>query len=528
MEISRIQAIDRLSRLLWDNASDTWFPEDQWRSILKIHIAEDDPALLESVCQFARRVKGSENGELNLPRVIGEYTLVRFIGKGGMGTVYEAVYRGQVFTFRRAVKMLNVGLNTKPFLKRFQEERDILCRLDHPNIVQPIADGISADNRPYFVTALVLNPEDIDRYCALKKLSLGDRLGMFRVLCSAISYAHSKGVIHRDLKPSNILVSEDGMVKVIDFGLGKSLFIDANSPKDDETLTGQFIIGTPGRMSPEQQKGEEQTEASDIYCLGLVLHDMLKTLPDYAVPARKGDRWNTWGPVDLVIWNALRPEPGDRYTSVEALSQRVLGILNPASKLQLEPILFRKKLGRWLFAHRAVSMILTGAFLSASFFLVTNYPRAKTPPSLAPEDPATQEEQNARRYKAEEESIAVLKDALADMYWNLLLPAQRNGENEVENLAKRVTDFATAGNKRLRLALSLHRIYGYEKVIVHRDLGLTYSTDESGTAALIALKRYHDEANPTLLQHFSAAQALEGYNVRVRPSPVLPVNADLG
>src|ERR671912_341584 len=143
-------------------------------------------------------------------RRLGAYRIEREIGRGGMGAVYEAVRVDNEFVLRVAIKLVKRGMDTDFVLRRFRKERKILAALDHPNIARLLDGGTTADGLPYLVMEYV-DGQPIDEYCNEHKLSITERLQLFRIVCDAVHYAHQNLVIHRDLKPSNILVSAKGI-----------------------------------------------------------------------------------------------------------------------------------------------------------------------------------------------------------------------------------------------------------------------------------------------------------------------------
>ena len=208
--------------------------------------------------------------------VIDRYKLLEKIGEGGFGAVYMA-QQNEPVKRRVALKIIKLGMDTHQVVARFEAERQALALMDHPNIARVIDGGSTKTGRPYFVMELVRG-DPITAFCDRQKLSLRDRLELFRQVCHAVEHAHQKGIIHRDIKPSNVLVTtidDKPIVKVIDFGIAKA----TTSQLTDKTLFTEFrqLIGTPQYMSPEQA---ERTAAdidtrTDIYSLGVLLYEML-------------------------------------------------------------------------------------------------------------------------------------------------------------------------------------------------------------------------------------------------------------
>ncbi len=203
--------------------------------------------------------------------VIDHFRLIRSIGEGGMGSVWEAEQSAPIKR-RVALKIIKLGMDTEEVVRRFERERRTLALMTHPHIAQVFEAGATPGGRPYFAMELV-EGEAITTHCARQGLDVRARLGLFLEVCAAVEYAHQKGVIHRDLKPSNILVA-DGGAKVIDFGVAKAT--------QDDSGDGLFtrvsqVLGTPAYMSPEQaaSNGADVDTRTDVYSLGVVLYELL-------------------------------------------------------------------------------------------------------------------------------------------------------------------------------------------------------------------------------------------------------------
>jgi eukaryotic-like serine/threonine-protein kinase len=276
-------------------------------------------------------------GERALPEYIGAFRVVREIGQGGMGDVFLAERADGQFEQRVAVKLIRRG--AAALVPRFLEERRILALLEHPGIARLIDGGITEEGLPYFAMEFI-EGRPIDRYCAEHGLSVERRLELFTAVCDVVSYAHQHLVIHRDLKPSNILVTPQGQVKLLDFGIAKLL--DAQEPGDDLTRT-DFRIMTPEFASPEQVRGETVSTATDVYALGVLLYLLLTGERPYEVrgqsaaeverivceyePAKPSTRApeavrrRLRGDLDLIVLTALQKSEGRRYQSPAALAQ---------------------------------------------------------------------------------------------------------------------------------------------------------------------------------------------------------------
>jgi len=204
---------------------------------------------------------------------IGAYGIIREIGHGGMGTVYLAERTEGGFHQQVAVKLIKHGMDSNEILTRFRSERQILARLQHPNIARLFDGGMTDEGVPYFAMEYI-EGECIDVHCRQNRLSIRARLELFQQVCSAVQYAHQNLIVHRDLKPGNILVSGDGTVKLLDFGIAKVLAADGESPLTTLTRTG-FRAVTPEYAAPEQFRGGAVTTATDVYSLGVILFELL-------------------------------------------------------------------------------------------------------------------------------------------------------------------------------------------------------------------------------------------------------------
>jgi len=295
-----------------------------------------------------------------LGKRIGPYQLLKMLGTGGMGDVYRAVRADDQYCKQVAIKLVRSGLGSEDLIRRFKNERQILAGLDHPNIAHLLDGGTTEHGMPYFVLELI-EGEPIDQFCNRCQLSISARLRLFLQVCSAVQYAHQRLIIHRDIKPGNILVTADGVPKLLDFGIAKILDLDAATGQLDATLT-MFRALTPGYASPEQIRGEAITTACDVYSLGVVLYELLagchpyrhpdSTLQEIAsaacdtepekpssvvlhsptirqlVPAPIESRLERLsrrlrGDLDNIILMALRKEPRRRYPSVEQFGEDI-------------------------------------------------------------------------------------------------------------------------------------------------------------------------------------------------------------
>jgi non-specific serine/threonine protein kinase/serine/threonine-protein kinase len=286
-------------------------------------------------------------------RLIGPYRVLRELGRGGMSRVYLAARADQAFEKQAAIKVVERGLDSEELIGRFQSERRILARLDHPNITRILDGGTTEDGLPFLVMEYV-EGEPIDQYCNARALDVVGRLRLFQGVCAAVHYAHQNLIIHRDIKPANVLVTGDGVPRLLDFGIAKLLRSEGEVHEATRTVLRRL---TPEYASPEQVRGEALTTASDVYSLGVLLYRLLSgqspyrthapsataleqmicedqpERPSVAVaraqrsPPGEGTpdrlRRRLAGDLDNIVLMALRKEPQRRYASVEQLSEDI-------------------------------------------------------------------------------------------------------------------------------------------------------------------------------------------------------------
>ena len=294
---------------------------------------------------------------------IGNYTLLEIIGTGGMGKVLLAEKEG--FEKKFAVKLIKRGMDTDEILRRFELERRILARLEHPNIAVLLDGGMTGDGLPSLVMEYV-EGVPVTQFCDAHQLNIKDRLELFRQVCSAVSYAHRNLIVHRDLKPANILVTKNKTPKLLDFGIAKLLDPDNF---EDAATTMRARIFTPAYASPEQLNGLPITTASDVYSLGVILYELLSGQRPFQTKSRNyqevvkqiltqeparpssvvsfavenkthrnrqttteneqnrksliANRKSLAGDLDNIILKALRKEAERRYSSVQEFSEDI-------------------------------------------------------------------------------------------------------------------------------------------------------------------------------------------------------------
>jgi len=267
-------------------------------------------------------------------RRVGAYRLVREIGRGGMSRVFLAERSDGEFERQVALKLMRPGFDSDLDVRRFRAERQILASLDHPHIARLLDGEVTEDGLPYLVLEYI-DGVPVDRYCRARALSPRRRLELFVTIADAVDYAHRHAVVHRDLKPSNILVTADGTVKLLDFGVAKLLEQPAPGARPT-TRTGQRWM-TPEYAAPEQIRGTPVTPRTDVYQLGAALYELLAGRTPFghcgatihelerAVLEREPDALGgtLGGDLDAIVCKALRKRPEERYASASEFADDV-------------------------------------------------------------------------------------------------------------------------------------------------------------------------------------------------------------
>jgi WD40 repeat protein/serine/threonine protein kinase len=272
------------------------------------------PTLTEPICdeQEPDRLIGTQ---------VGNYHIIREIGRGGMGMVYLAEQLHPI-TRQVALKVIKLGMDTRQIIARFETERQALALMDHPNIAKVLDAGATPEGKPYFVMEFIPGAP-ITEYCDNNRMSNRQRLELFAQVCQALQHAHQKGIIHRDIKPSNVLVwLQDGkpVPKVIDFGTAKA--VDRGLTERTAFTELGVLIGTPEYMSPEQAQmtGQDVDTTTDIYSLGVLLYELLGgALPFDSKSLRRG----AYDEIRRLIREEEPPRPSERFSSLGAEAAEV-------------------------------------------------------------------------------------------------------------------------------------------------------------------------------------------------------------
>ncbi|MCG8468491.1 MAG: serine/threonine-protein kinase [Gemmatimonadetes bacterium] len=320
----------------------------------------------------------------------GPYRLIRELGAGGMGRVFLAERADGMFEKQVAIKFVRHDVGSDIALERFRAERRMLARLEHPNIAALLDGGVSESGVPYLVMEYVQG-RSINRYCDARRSTIRERVKLFLAVCEAVQHAHQQAIIHRDLKPGNILVTDDGDVKLLDFGIAKLMADEGDDPAEPLTRTG-FLMVTPEYASPEQIDGSAVTTASDVYALGIVLYELItgqrpfrfgvrsiaeigrivreKTpqRPSTALTEVEGgsstdgvgrlrntDPHRLWrqirGDLDTIILKALRKEPSRRYPTVASFQDDLVRFLD-GRPVGAKGDSLRYRAGKFMARHR--------------------------------------------------------------------------------------------------------------------------------------------------------------------------------
>jgi len=337
LALPQAQRAEALARLAGDDAA--------MRAELEALLAETRAAdtLLDQPAVAAWQPQAPAEGSLPAGSRVGAWRIENLIGRGGMGEVYRAERADGQFEQQVALKLIRRDAAGEP--RRFTTERQILARLEHPGIARLLDGGVAEDGRPYMVMELVQGAA-ITGWCRKHEAGLEQRLRLYMAVCEAVAYAHRNLVIHRDLKPGNVMVTAEGQVKLLDFGIAK-LAAPGGTVDPEQT---RHVPLTLGYAAPEQLAGGAVTTAADVYALGMLLYELLSgrrpwSLGELSMPAALDKLLREppsppsrvaaqsgappvaprllHGDLDAIVAKALRKEPEKRYATVEALREDV-------------------------------------------------------------------------------------------------------------------------------------------------------------------------------------------------------------
>lgn len=400
---------NRLKELLGDALDQS--PEDR-TAFLKDACGADEALFNEAVALLGHHDESEDGFRSPLQEIrvappppdtlkqdrIGPYWLREVLGRGGMGAVYLAERVDGQFQQQVAIKLVRSDLASPDVLARFALERQLLARLEHPNIARLLDGGVTDDDRPYVVMEYI-DGTSITDYCRTHTLTFQEKLALFCTVCDAVQYAHRNLIVHRDLKPSNILVKEDGTPKLLDFGIAKLLEDDTVALSGPHTQTGYQPM-TPDYAAPEQVRGTSITTSTDVYQLGVILYELLvghrpfrrtertvhhrelvileqePTRPSTAVRMVAEEQTEATasrnvvslsrqlrGDIDTIILKTLRKEPERRYSSAEQLADDLRRHLK-GLPVEARGDSLRYRTSRFVRRHRAVVVLASLALLA--------------------------------------------------------------------------------------------------------------------------------------------------------------------
>ena len=491
---------------------------DEARAAWLHSIGTQDPALAAQVASLLQEHNdlakaGFLEGSLKLPtsvaglagQVVGPYTLISLLGQGGMGSVWLGERTDGRFERRVAVKFLNVALLGQGGEERFKREGRILGRLSHPHIAELVDAGVSTSGPPFLVLEHV-EGDHIDCYCDQQRLGVEARLRLFLDVADAVAHAHTNLIVHRDLKPSNVLVSDDGQVKLLDFGIAKLLEGDGQDGEATLLTVQGGRAMTPEYAAPEQVTGAPVTTATDVYALGVLLYVLLtgqhpagrgprspaelvkaivdtepKRLSDIVTSSQADEETTTGnatrrtttpdklsrllrGDLDTIVGKALKKNPQERYFSVTALADDLARYLKH-EPISARPDTFAYRAAKFVRRNRTAVVLATLAVIGTAAGIVGAVVQART--ARTQRDFAYRQLQNS--------------EAVNDLNSFLLSDAAPSGKpftvNELLERARQIVE-AQHGNDASRVQLLI-------------SIGEQYNTqDENGKARLVLEEAY--------------------------------------
>lgn len=497
----------------------------------------------DAVFEVAQR---QTDGTLPVGTRIGAYQLLRVLGKGGMGTVYLSERADNLYEQSVAIKLMHAGFSLARSMRlRFSAEQQILANLNHPNIARLLDGGITTDGLPYLVMEHV-NGIPVDEYCRQNHLSTENVIKLFLKICAAVEYAHQNLVIHRDLKPGNILVTSDGVPKLLDFGIAKLL--DGELSSSNLTQATERMM-TPEYASPEQVRGKTVTTATDVYALGVLLYELLCGVRPFQVDRKsplevltviceqypdppskilstssrlthRGDYHRFRDDLDNIVMMAMRKEPERRYASVALFASDLRRCLDGF------PVLARTDSwtysgGKFIRRHKVAVIAVTTSVVALISFSIGMGILAKR---------ATQ-----ARLVAEQQRLAARQEA--DFLANIFQAATPEEAKGQQITARELLD---AGVKRIDRELAsvpevqatmlsdigraytllglydeakpvLERAYAFQRRVPGRET-LDFAATADGLARLYRLEGEYEKAEPIFREALAVREKIAGPN----------------
>ncbi len=433
----------------------------------------------------------------NAGQVMGRYRLLSPLGAGGMGEVWLAERADGEYRQNVALKLLKRGMDTDAILRRFLQERSILARLTHPNIVRLLDGGMSADGRPFYAMEHV-DGQPVVQYATSVRLDVRERVVVVAKIADAVSYAHSKLVVHRDLKPSNILVDANGEPHLLDFGIAKLL-----EETGVQTMTGtQVRVMSPAYAAPEQILGEPVGTSTDVYSLGVILFELLtghlphrRTSRDPAVMAAELDAGTgrasqmlakstsstgmygdadvrrmarlISGDLDLIIARATHRDPERRYRTMSAFADDLRRWLDG------RPIVARPDSKR----YRAVTFVRrhrvgVAAALVAMVALLAGLGAALWQAGEARQQAARAEQQAMRAERVKEFLISLFRQNDPEFAHGHVITASQVMTNGVDHLSTMLADDPqTRGELYVAIAEIQYNLGEFDSALANVDAG---------------------------------------------------------
>lgn len=475
------------------------------------------------------------------PTQIGPYRILRRLGRGGMGSVYLGQRDDQSFQRQVAIKVIRADRHQPEVRRRFRTEQQVLAGLVHPNIARLYDGGTTDDGFPYLVMEYV-EGWPLDAFCDRHRWTLAQRLQLFRQVCDAVHYAHRSLVVHRDLKPGNILVTADGVPKLLDFGIAKLLQGDdgATHPR---TRTGWSPM-TPSYASPEQIRGDAITTASDTFALGVILYRLLTGVAPFgessdsnhmleravleeepprpseatAALAADGDEVAAArrlsprelsaalrGDLDTILAMALRKESDRRYGTAEALSAD-LGAYSEDRPVKARPETVGYRLGKWIRRNRLAAAAVVTTLLAVSAFIALSMlqnRRLEEQRDIARSERALAEDERAKA-QTEQAKAEQISQFLLQLFADADPDAGEGDTLTVRQVVDRGAEKIDALDDQPEIQAAYRDVIGR----VYRSLGIYDAANRLLEDALAQRRELHGELHEDVLRTLDALAGL--------------------